>query len=111
MKDVIDFFIDYEIKNDTTKTKDVIKGDLQKVKREFAESSQQLMAKLQGRLTAGEKQIVTYADNTGATFDETSPRFSGVLNETTLYSALRLTLEDKTGIKLPPTNNGLGYII
>ena len=25
------------------------------------------------------------------------------------YSALRLTLEDKTGIKLPPANNGLGY--
>ena len=79
------------------------------MKREFAESSQQLMAKLQGRLTAGEKQIVTYADKTGATFDETSPHFSGTLNETTLYSALRLTLEDKTGIKLPPTNNGLGY--
>ena len=109
LKEVIDFFIDYEIKNDTTKTKDVIKGDLQKVKREFAESSQKLMAKLQGRLTAGEKQIVTYADKTGATFDETSPHFSGTLNETTLYSALRLTLEDKTGIKLPPTNNGLGY--
>ena len=109
LKEVIDFFIDYEIKSDTTKTKDVIKDDLQKVKREFAESSRQLMAKLQGRLTAGEKQIVTYADNTGATFDEASPRFSGVLNETTLYSALRLTLEDKTGIKLPPTNNGLGY--
>lgn len=109
LKEVIDFFIDYEIKNDTTKTKDQIKGNLQKVKREFAESSQQLMTKLQGRLTAGEKQIVTYADDTGATFDESSPHFSGVLNETTLYSALRLTLEDKTGIKLPPANNGLGY--
>ncbi len=95
LKEVIDFFIDYEIKNDTTKTKDVIKGDLQKVKREFAESSRQLMAKLQGRLTAGEKQIVTYADKTGATFDETSPHFSGTLNETTLYSALRLTLRIK----------------
>jgi predicted ATP-dependent endonuclease of OLD family len=109
LKEVIDFFIDYEIKNDTSKTKDEIKGNLQKVKREFAESSQQLMTKLQGRLTAGEKQIVTYADDTGATFDESSPHFSGVLNETTLYSALRLTLEDKTGIKLPPANNGLGY--
>ena len=109
LKEVIDFFIDYEIKNDTTKNKDEIKDDLKKVKREFAESSQQLMAKLQGRLIAGEKQIVTYAENTGATFDETSPHFSGLLNETTLYSALRLTLEDKAGIKLPPTNNGLGY--
>lgn len=109
LKEVIDFFIDYEIKNDTTKNKDEIKGNLQKVKREFAESSQELMTKLQGRLTAGEKQIVTYADDTGATFNETSPHFSGVLNETTLYSALRLTLEDKTGIKLPPANNGLGY--
>lgn len=109
LKEVIDFFIDYEIKNDTSKTKDEIKGNLQKVKREFAESSQQLMTKLQGRLTAGEKQIVTYADDTGATLDESSPHFSGVLNETTLYSALRLTLEDKTGIKLPPANNGLGY--
>jgi predicted ATP-dependent endonuclease of OLD family len=109
LKEVIDFFIDYEIKNDTRKAEDVIKGDLQKVKRDFAESSQQLMVKLQKRLNAGEKQIISYADNTGATFDETSPHFSGVLNESTLYSALRLTLEDKTGIKLPPTNNGLGY--
>lgn len=109
LKEVIDFFIDYEIKNDTTKTKDEIKSDLQKVKREFAESSQQLMSKLQDRLTAGEKHIVTYANKTGASYDETSPHFSGVLNETALYSALRLNLEDKTGIKLPPTNNGLGY--
>ncbi len=109
LKEVIDFFIDYDIKNDTTKTKDIIQTDLQRVKRDFADSSQQLMAKLQSRLNAGEKQIVSYADDTGATFDETSPHFSGVLNETTLYSALRLTLEDKTGIKLPPSNNGLGY--
>ncbi|MHB1419385.1 MAG: ATP-dependent nuclease [Bacillota bacterium] len=109
LKEVIDFFIDYDIKNNSTKTKDIIQSDLQKVKREFADSSQQLMAKLQSRLKAGEKQIVSYANDTGATFDETSPHFSGVLNETTLYSALRLTIEDKTGIKLPPSNNGLGY--
>ena len=109
LKEVIDFFIDYDIKNDNTKNKEAIKSELQKVKREFSDSSQQLMAKLHSRLASGEKQIVTYADNAGATFDETSPHFSGVLSETTLYSALKLTLEDKTGIKLPPSNNGLGY--
>ena len=92
LKDVIDFFIDYEIKNDTSKNKDVIEDELKKVKREFADSSQQIMAKLQDRLVAGERQIVTYVNDTGATFDETLPHFSGVLNETTLYSALRLTL-------------------
>lgn len=109
LKEVIDFFIDYDIKNDNKKSKEVIKSELQKVKHEFSESSQQLMTKLQNRLASGEKQIVTYADNTGATFDETSPHFSGILSETTLYSALKLTLEDKTGIMLPPSNNGLGY--
>ncbi len=109
LKDVIDFFIDYDIKNDKTKDKDTVKSELQKVKREFSDSAQLLMDKLQNRLTSGEKQIVKYADNTGATFDETSPRFDGNLNETTLYSALKLTLEDKVGIKLPPSNNGLGY--
>lgn len=109
LKEVIDFFIDYDIKNDTTKSKDVINSELQKVKRDFAESSQKLMGKLQGRLSSGEKQIVKYADDTGATFDETSPHFGGDLSETTLYSALKLLLEDKTGIKLPPSNNGLGY--
>lgn len=109
LKDVIDFFIDYDIKNDKTKERDAVKSELQKVKREFSDSAQLLMDKLQKRLTSGEKQIVKYADNTGATFDETSPHFDGNLNETTLYSALKLTLEDKVGIKLPPSNNGLGY--
>lgn len=109
LKDVIDFFIDYDIKNDKTKDRDTVKSELQKVKREFSDSAQLLMDKLQKRLTSGEKQIVKYADNTGATFDETLPHFDGNLNETTLYSALKLTLEDKVGIKLPPSNNGLGY--
>lgn len=109
LKEVIDFFIDYDIKNDKTKDKATVKSELLKVKREFADSAQLLMDKLQKRLVSGEKQIVTYADNTGATFDETSPHFDGNLNETTLYSALKLTLEDKAGIKLPPANNGLGY--
>lgn len=109
LKEVIDFFIDYDIKNDKTKDKATVKSELLKVKREFADSAQLLMDKLQKRLTSGEKQIVTYADSTGATFDETSPHFDGNLNETTLYSALKLTLEDKMGIKLPPSNNGLGY--
>lgn len=109
LKEVIDFFIDYDIKNDKTKDKVTIKSELLKVKREFADSAQLLMDKLQKRLASGEKQIVTYADNTGATFDETSPHFNGNLNEATLYSALKLTFEDKVGVKLPPSNNGLGY--
>ncbi|MBP2657699.1 MAG: hypothetical protein H6Q69_731 [Firmicutes bacterium] len=109
LKDVIDFFIDYDIKNDKTKDKDTVKSELQKVKREFSDSAQLLMDGLQKRLISGEKQIVTYADNTGATFDETTPHFDGNLNETSLYSALKLTLENKVGIKLPPSNNGLGY--
>ena len=109
LKEVIDFFIDYDIKNDSKKDKTVIKDELQKVKRDFSTSAKQLMAELQGRLRAGEKHIVKYADHTGATFDEATPHFSGDLNETSLYSALKLTLEDKTGINLPPCNNGLGY--
>lgn len=109
LKQIIDFFIDYDIKNDKTKDKATIKSELQKVKREFADSAQLLVNKLQDRLASGEKQIVTYADNTGATFDKTLPHFDGNLNEITLYSALKLTLEDKGGIKLPPSNNGLGY--
>lgn len=109
LKEVIDFFIDYDIKNDKTKDRATVKSELLKIKREFADSAQLLMDKLQKRLASGEKQIVTYADNTGATFDETSPRFDGNLNEVALYSALKLTLEDKVGIKLPPPNNGLGY--
>lgn len=109
LKEIIDFFIDYDIKNDTSKDKTIVKSGLLKVKREFSDSAQQLMDKLQARLTSGEKQIVKYAYSTGATFDETLPHFDGKLNETNLYSALRLTLENKIGIKLPPSNNGLGY--
>jgi len=109
LKEVIDFFIDYDIKNDNVKDKATIKSEIQRIKREFANSAQILMNKLQERLISGEKQIVTYANNTGATFDETSPHFDGSLNESTLYSALKLSFEDKTGIRLPPTHNGLGY--
>ena len=46
---------------------------------------------------------------TGADFDNSKPNFDGKITDTELYSALKLVVQNETGITLPATRNGLGY--
>ncbi|WP_245157064.1 ATP-dependent nuclease [Anaerovorax sp. IOR16] len=60
-------------------------------------------------MSGGKKEMLKYAEKTGADFDNITPSFDGKILDTELYSALRLVVENKTGVKLPATRNGLGY--
>lgn len=76
---------------------------------QFEEKAKLLLDLLNERMLEGKKQILSYSKDIGASFDNTVPNFAGSITDIELYSALRLIIENKTGIQLPITHNGLGY--
>lgn len=109
LREVIDFFMDYDIKSDITLEKKEKIEKIQVKKREFSTDSKKIIESLQHRMKVGEDQILKYVHNTGAGIDGSKPSFDGEIFDTELYSALRLIVEKESGIKLPAISNGLGY--
>lgn len=109
LKEVIDFYMDYDIKSSEGLDNDQKLLAIQSRKNIFAEESSELLASLKERMSEGEDQILKYVRGTGAGIDNSKPIFEGDIIDTELYSALRLIVEKETGIKLPATSNGLGY--
>lgn len=111
LRDVLDFFMDYEIKSvpETTKDKATKIAEIKVKKAAFLTQSNALMDELHRRMASGKAQILSYASDTGASFNNVTPNFDGSISEVELYSALRLIVEHATGIKIPATHNGLGY--
>ena len=111
LKDVFDFFMDYEIKSlpEATKSKAVKTAEIKQRKIEFSEKADILLAFLQNRMEEGKKQILSYAKETGASFNNAIPNFEGNISDVEMYSVLKLIVEYNTGIKVPATHNGLGY--
>ena len=109
LKEVIDFFIDYDVKNNQDLTSDEMLTQIRKNKREFSKKASGLINDLQKRMKSGKKEMLKYATQTGATFEKLTPTFEGKILDTELYSALKLIVESETGIKIPAAQNGLGY--
>lgn len=109
LREVIDFFMDYEIKNDKTKEKEEQQNEIARLKKEFSISASELIKTLQRRMEQGKKEMLGYANNTGASFGNAEPDFDGHILDSELYSALRLIVRYQTGITIPATHNGLGY--
>ncbi|UKS60775.1 ATP-dependent nuclease [Bacillus toyonensis] len=109
LREVIDFFMDYDIKSNSDLEKKEKIEQIQKKKRDFSVGSKKIIESLQQRMRNGEEQILKYVNNTGAGIDESKPSFDGEILDTELYSALRLIVEKESGIKLPAISNGLGY--
>ncbi|MDC2865326.1 ATP-dependent nuclease [Bacillus sp. BP-3] len=109
LREVIDFFMDYDIKSDSDLEKKEKIEKIQKKKRDFSVESKKIIESLQQRMKNGEEQILKYVHNTGAGIDKSKPSFDGEILDTELYSALRLIVEKESGIKLPAISNGLGY--
>lgn len=109
LKSVLDFFMDYDIKSDKEKTEEEKLSDINEVKRKFSTDANSLIEKLQKRMDKGKKEILSYAQDIGASFDNSFPNFDGSISDVELYSALNLIVEYKTGIKIPVSHNGLGY--
>jgi len=109
LKEVIDFFMDYEIKVDKNLDKSEKKGLIREKKRIFSKDAEKLIENLQKRMEIGKSHMMRYVENTGAGIDNLKPSFDGEILDTELYSALKLIVENETGVKLPAVNNGLGY--
>lgn len=109
LKNVLDFFMDYNIKSDKTLEKEQKEAEIKIKKKKFGESAGDLISLLNERMTEGKKHILSYAQDIGASYDKSTPNFDGSITDIELYSALKLIVEYKTGIKMPIINNGLGY--
>jgi putative ATP-dependent endonuclease of the OLD family len=109
LKEVIDFFMDYDIKSNSQYDKKEKTQKIGKLKRDFNEKSSELIADLQRRMELGKNEILKYVESTGAGIDDSKPLFDGEILDTELYSALRLIVQKESGIKLPAISNGLGY--
>lgn len=109
LRDVLNFFIDYSVKNDTTKTEDEIKEQLKSLRDDFVRQSEPLMQTLQCRLQNGKNVFLKYALDTGATFNGAEPDFDGEITENEMFAVLRMIIKYTVGIEVPATYNGLGY--
>lgn len=109
LREVFDFFMDYEIKIDGAKTPEQKHQEIKDRKIFFSEKADGLIQELSNRIEEGKKEILSYAKNTGASFNKATPNFEGSVSENEMYSVLKLIVEYETGIKIPATHNGLGY--
>lgn len=109
LRDVLNFFIDYSIKNNDTKTEEEIKEQLNDLRNAFVQQSAPLMQTLQNRLQEGKNVFLKYAVDTGATFNDAIPDFDGEVTENEMFSVLRMIIKYAAGIEIPATYNGLGY--
>lgn len=109
LREVFDFFMDYEIKIDGAKSPDQKHQEIKDRKILFSEKADILIQELSNRIEAGKKEILSYAKNTGASFNKATPNFEGSVSENEMYSVLKLIVQYETGIKIPATHNGLGY--
>lgn len=109
LKEIIDFFMDYNIKTDTSLDKQDKINEIKKLKLDFSKNASVLIDSLQSRMEQGKKEILKYVESVGTNVEKITPNFDGRLLDTELYSALKLVIELETGIKLPATRNGLGY--
>ena len=109
LRDVLNFLIDYSVKNDVTKTEDEIKEQLKALRDDFVQQSRPLMQTLQNRLQDGKNVFLKYALDTGATFNGAEPDFDGTVTENEMFSVLRMFIKYAVGIEVPATYNGLGY--
>ncbi|MDD4110768.1 MAG: AAA family ATPase [Clostridia bacterium] len=109
LREVIDFFIDYDIKSNAKLERKEQQKQIAQKRKDFSEEAKKLIKQLQSRMESGKKEMLSYASDTGASFEKSEPDFEGHILDTELYSALKLIVKHETGITIPATHNGLGY--
>lgn len=109
LREVFDFFMDYEVKIDGGKTSEEKHSEIKVKKELFSQKADHLIDDLSVRIESGKQEILSYAKKTGASFNKATPNFEGSISESEMYSVLKLIVEYESGIKIPATHNGLGY--
>lgn len=109
MKEILNFFIDYKIKIDKEKGDADKKKELDLVHEGFVNSVKSIMSNLMERLKDGKKEMLGYAEATGAAFNGSKPDLDGSITESDLFAALNLIVRTKDGLKILTSHNGLGY--
>lgn len=110
LREVLNFFLDYEIKKDDKKDDLQKEQDLAKKHTEFSDDVKPVLDKVLARLFHGKKHILEYANETGASdFRKSKPDFAGLLTESDFLATLQMIIGHETGIKIAATHNGLGY--
>ncbi len=106
LKEVLHFFLDYEIKssNDIGLDKN---REIKSKSEQFSKDSSKLIDVLDKRIESGKEAILSYASQTGASLKST-PNFEGETSDIEMLSFLRLIVEE-AGFKIPASHNGLGY--
>lgn len=109
LRDVLHFFLDYDIKKLAIKSEEEKREEIKNRSNSFMNRADALLSKLHDRLKEGKDEILSYARETGASFQNANPNFEGGASDVEMLSFLRLIIEHETGIKIPASHNGLGY--
>lgn len=70
LREVIDFFLDYDIKHNPDKTREQKIDEIKNNCNEFQNSCRPVLDILQDRISEGKKEILEYANETGASFNK-----------------------------------------
>lgn len=106
---ILAYFLDYDVKSDSSISDEIKVSQIKDKKINFRQDSDALLDKLLHRMDDGKKQILNYANKTGAMFKGVNPDFKGSLTDVELLAFLRLVLSEGSDFVIPATHNGLGY--
>lgn len=109
LREIIDFYMDYDIKISKELDKDEKIKKIRDNKNNFSKNADYLIDNLKVRMKSGKGEILKYVNDLGANFENQLPDIDGKISDTEMYSALRLIVKNETGIQLPVSQNGLGY--
>lgn len=110
LKDVLGYFLDFDITSDKKLDKDQIKEEKDKREKKFSKDTKDVIATLLARIDKGKDSITEYANNTGALLNDSKLKFDGEISESQMLQILQLLVEsDGLGYSLPVSKNGLGY--
>lgn len=108
LHDVLSYFLDYNIKT-SKKTKDEITEELRLKREKFHQDTQKDIDSLIERIKDGKNEIIKYANDTGALYNESDLIFDGNITEEQFLRVLNILVSNSVGFNIPIANNGLGY--
>lgn len=106
LKEILDYFLDDDIIKDDNLDEDQKQTKIDEREAQFFKDSKIVIDSLEKRVDVD--AILEYSSYTGASLGG-KPKFEGEISESEMLSALKLLIENKTGITIPSTHNGLGY--